>query len=106
MWHSARMATASTTYGAVSGETIDGVTRFLGIPYAESPTGPLRFMAPVPPARWTGVRECGEHGATPPKPDYAAPYAALLAEPNFPGDGWLNLNVWTADLTGARPVMV
>ena len=90
----------------MSGETIDGVTRFLGLPYAASPTGPLRFMAPVPPAPWTSVRECVEYGATPPKPDYAAPFDTLLPEPNIPGDDWLTLNVWTADLTGARPVMV
>src|SRR6185436_6074504 len=31
--------------------------RFLGIPYAAAPTGGLRFAAPQPAARWTGVRD-------------------------------------------------
>jgi para-nitrobenzyl esterase len=100
------MTTAITRYGVVSGEIVDGITRFLGIPYAASPTGALRFQAPVPPARWDGVRECREFGPTPPKPDYAAPFDTLLPEPNIPGDNWLNLNVWTADLAASAPVMV
>src|SRR6202008_4240733 len=52
LWHSAAMTIAMTSSGAVSGEQIDGVTRFLGIPYAASPTGPLRFAAPEPPEPW------------------------------------------------------
>jgi para-nitrobenzyl esterase len=106
MWHSARMVTAITRYGTVSGETVDDVARFLGIPYAASPTGPLRFQAPAPPPPWDGVRECVAFGPTPPKPDYAAPFDTLLPEPNIPGDDWLNLNIWTPDLAGHAPVMV
>jgi para-nitrobenzyl esterase len=101
------MTTVTTQYGSVSGAPAgDGVTRFLGIPYAASPTGPLRFAAPQPPASWSGVRECTAFGATPPKPDYVAPFDALLPEPNIPGDDWLNLNVWTRDVAGRAPVMV
>src|SRR5215469_4644459 len=101
------MTTVTTQFGMVSGTLIgDGVTRYLGIPYAASPTGPLRFTAPQPPAAWTGIRECTAFGATPPKPDYAAPFDSLLPEPNIPGDDWLTLNVWTPDLAGSAPVMV
>jgi para-nitrobenzyl esterase len=100
------MTTAITRYGTVRGESIDGVTRFLGIPYAASPTGELRFQAPAPPQRWEGVRECRAFGPTPPKPDYAPPFDTILPEPNIPGDDWLNLNVWTPDLAGSAPVMV
>ena len=60
------------------GEQIDGVTRFLGIPYAASPTGPRRFAAPEPPESWDGVRECIAFSATPPKPDYPAPFDTIL----------------------------
>jgi len=102
----AATATATTTSGAVSGDVADGVIRFLGIPYAASPTGSLRFQAPAPPQPWHGVRECRAFGPTPPKPDYAAPFDTLLAEPNIAGDGWLNLNVWTPDLAGSAPVLV
>ena len=82
------------------------MTRFLGIPYAASPTGPLRFRPPEPPTPWDGVRACTEFGPTPPKPDYVAPFDTLLPEPNIPGDDWLTLNVWTPDPGGAAPVMV
>jgi para-nitrobenzyl esterase len=100
------MTTVITTGGTVRGELADGVTRFLGIPYAASPTGPRRFRAPAPPEPWDGVRDCRAFGPTPPKPDYAAPFDELLAEPDIPGDEWLNLNVWTPGLTGSAPVMV
>jgi len=99
--------TVTTRYGMVGGQVRDGVARFLGIPYAASPTGPLRLRAPVPPEPWDGVREASALGATPPKPDYAAPFDELLPEPSIPGDDWLNLNVWTPDPGGAGlPVMV
>jgi para-nitrobenzyl esterase len=100
------MTTVTTRYGAVSGESSGDVTRFLGIPYAASPTGPLRFKAPEPPVPWHGVRACTEYGATPPKPDYAVPFDTLLPEPNIAGEDWLTLNVWTPDLGGGAPVMV
>jgi len=99
--------TVTTRYGTVRGQVRDGVASFLGIPYAASPTGPLRFRAPAPPPAWDGIRDAGSLGATPPKPDYAAPFDVLLPEPNLAGDDWLNLNVWTPDPAGAGlPVMV
>jgi para-nitrobenzyl esterase len=99
--------TVTTRHGAVRGRVRDGVASFLGIPYAASPTGPLRFGAPAPPPPWDGVRDALVLGATPPKPDYPAPFDTLLPEPSIPGDDWLNLNVWTPDPGGAGlPVMV
>jgi para-nitrobenzyl esterase len=96
-----------TTSGQVRGLLRDGVTSFLGIPYAASPTGALRFCAPAPAPAWTGVREAVSFGATPPKPAYAAPFDELLPEPDIPGDDWLTVNVWTPDPGGAGlPVMV
>jgi para-nitrobenzyl esterase len=100
------MTTVTTRYGTVSGDVNDRVTRFLGIPYAASPTGQLRFKAPEPPARWDGVRACITFSATPPKPEYVAPFDTLLPEPSIPGDDWLTLNVWTPDTAGQAPVMV
>jgi para-nitrobenzyl esterase len=95
----------STTHGQVRGREHDGVTRFLGVPYAASPTGALRFQAPAPPPAWAGIREADAFGATPPKPDYAAPFDVLLPEPTIPGDDWLTVNVWTPGGSGL-PVMV
>jgi para-nitrobenzyl esterase len=100
------MDTAITSYGAVAGEVADGVIRFLGIPYAASPTGPLRFQPPEPPQPWEGVRDCTAFGPTPPSPGYAPPFDGLLLQWANPGDDWLNLNVWTTSLSGSRPVMV
>ena len=46
----------STASGVVEGFTRDGVNRWLSIPYAAPPVGPLRFRAPEPPQPWAGVR--------------------------------------------------
>ncbi len=100
------MTTAMTRYGAVSGEESGGVTRFLGIPYAASPTGALRFAAPQPPEPWRGVRACTAFGPTPPKPEYPPPFDTILPEPAIPGDDWLSLNVWTPGLDASAPVLV
>jgi para-nitrobenzyl esterase len=99
--------TVTTTSGKVRGQVRDGVASFLGIPYAASPTGALRFRPPAPPVTWQGVRDADRFGATPPKPDYAAPFDVLLPEPNIAGDGWLTVNVWTPDPgRSGLPVMV
>jgi para-nitrobenzyl esterase len=99
--------TVATRYGSVRGQWRDGVARFLGIPYAASPTGPLRFQAPAPPLAWDGTREADTFGATPPKPAYPVPFDTLLPEPAIAGDDWLNVNVWTPDPGRAGlPVMV
>ena len=95
-----------TSCGKVSGELIDGVTRFLGIPYAADPVGPLRCQAPQPPLPWDGVRDCTAFSATPPKAGYRPPFDELLPEVNIAGDDWLSLNVWSPGLTGEAPVMV
>src|ERR1700678_2250870 len=92
-----------TRYGAVRGQVADGVASFLGIPYAASPTGELRFAAPEPPQAWTGVRDATEFGPTPPKPDYPVPFDTVLPEPNIAGDDWLNLNIWTPQDPGENP---
>ena len=99
--------TVSTTSGTVRGSTRDGVSAFLGIPYAAPPFGPRRFAAPAAPERWDGVREATAFGATVPKPPYAPPYDVLLLEPQIPGEDCLTVNVWTPDPGGSGlPVFV
>jgi para-nitrobenzyl esterase len=96
-----------TSRGKVCGIVEEGVARFLGIPYAAAPVGLNRFRAPIAPAAWDGVLPARAYGPTPPKPVYPPPLNELLRDPIVPGEGWLNLNVWTPD-PGALglPVMV
>ncbi|MEV5830327.1 carboxylesterase family protein [Spirillospora sp. NPDC052242] len=96
-----------TQHGRVRGITRDGVTAFLGIPYAAPPFGPNRFQAPRPPEPWDGVRDATAYGPTAPKPGYAGPFKTLLPDPEIPGEDCLNLNVWTPEPGGSGlPVMV
>ncbi|MFI1184959.1 carboxylesterase/lipase family protein [Streptomyces californicus] len=96
-----------TVHGTVRGAVERGVAVFRGIPYAAPPVGALRFRAPAPPEPWTGVREAVAYGPTAPKRPYAPPLDRLLPDPAVPGDGWLNLNVWTPSPgAAALPVLV
>ena len=48
---------ATTTAGKISGLVQDGVNVFKGVPYGGD-TARTRFKAPVPPTKWTGVKDC------------------------------------------------
>ncbi len=52
-----------TDKGAVRGKRTDGVDSFLGIPYAAPPVGALRWHAPEPARRWSGIRPATQYGA-------------------------------------------
>ncbi|MFZ0091099.1 MAG: carboxylesterase family protein [Solirubrobacteraceae bacterium] len=52
----------STRDGRLRGVVRGAVRMFLGVPYAAPPIGQLRFRAPRPPARWTGVRSAVRFG--------------------------------------------
>lgn len=93
--------------GKVGGQEVDGVSSFLGIPYAAPISGPALFEAPAQPTTWDGVRDATRFGATVPKPPYVPPFDQLLTEPVISGDEALNANVWTPDPGGrGLPVMV
>ncbi|MFZ2530253.1 MAG: carboxylesterase family protein [Rhodococcus sp. (in: high G+C Gram-positive bacteria)] len=95
-----------TTRGRVRGETRAGISVFKGIPYAAPPFGDLRFAAPEPAQPWDGVRDALDFGPTAPHPAYASPLDRMLPDPEIPGDGILNLNVWTPNLEMSLPVLV
>src|SRR5687768_8672044 len=95
-----------TSKGKVRG--IDGGewAAFLGLPYAAPPWGENRLGAPVPHARWDGVRDCLTYGASAPRPVQGF---TVIPEPVYEGDNCLNLNVFTPDAgegAGGLPVLV
>jgi len=74
-----------TEHGLVKGVAAPGLTVYKGIPFAAPPVGDLRWRAPQPAAKWTGVRPATDFAPDP-----------------FQGDGkgnvsedCLYLNIWT-----------
>lgn len=111
-----------TAAGRARGFSNHGVAVFLGIPYGASTTGANRFMPPVKPQSWAGVRNCLNYG-------HSCPQAGSGVIENDAGGrntdedafllyrtgGWvrgedcLRVNVWTPSTKASgrpRPVMV
>lgn len=51
-----------TTAGRVRGIHFSDCLTWRGVPFAEAPSGTLRWAAPRPVQPWGGVRNCGEYG--------------------------------------------
>ncbi len=104
-------ALAETKYGKVRGISSGQIKVFKGVPYGGD-TAKTRFMKPVPPEAWSGVRDAVDYGSESPQPDADSRAARqLLASwqiPQTQSEDCLFLNVWTPGLRdGAkRPVMV
>ncbi|MEU8138378.1 carboxylesterase/lipase family protein [Streptodolium elevatio] len=99
----------TTTLGPVSGAWQGRSARFLGIPYAKPPVGDLRFAAPVAPDPWTEPLTATAYGPTAQRRAFGdGEGPTIIPEPSVPGEGTLNLNVFTpAPGTGsALPVLV
>jgi para-nitrobenzyl esterase len=93
--------------GELRGNSDNGVSAFLGIPYAAAPFGADRMLPPRPAPSWTGVRDAVEYGPTCPKGEYPPQYKKLFPEVDIPGEECLNLNVWTPGPGAAGlPVLV
>ena len=57
---------AATEYGQVRGFMDNGINVFKGIRYGAD-TSKRRFMPPLPPEKWTGIRDAVEYGASSPQ---------------------------------------
>lgn len=105
------MTVIDTPSGRIHGTT--ALTRradvqcYLGIPFAASPVGRLRFQPPAPVEPWKGVLKAKRHGMAAPQNSDPVMERGGYYQPPSGEDGCLNLNVWTARADGAkRPVMV
>ncbi len=99
------MSTIDTPFGRIRGESQDGVTRFMGIPYAQAPVGKLRLRSPRPPEPWTGVRDGTRAGAA--SLQTLGGNQVWMNEPiALQSEDCLFLNVWTPDVRACLPVLV
>src|SRR5580698_4004964 len=56
-----------TAQGRVRGVASGGINMFKGVHYGANTGGKNRFMPPLPPPKWSGVRDCIEYGPIAPQ---------------------------------------
>lgn len=87
-------ADVSTPSGRLVGIRVNGVRVFRGVPFAQPPTGDLRFRPAQPVKPWTGTRDATRFAAAAPQPgDRTVPQ----------DEDCLYLNVWTPDDAPTKP---
>ncbi|MCM6763718.1 carboxylesterase family protein [Rathayibacter sp. ZW T2_19] len=90
--------------GAVVGWAEGGVARFLGVPFAEAPTGARRFTPPEPRSAFTAPFDASSYGATPQR---GRPFEfTTIPEHSIPGEDSLSVNVFAPLGADALPVLV
>lgn len=95
--------------GALRGRCEDGISRFLGVPYASPPVGSNRFRAPQAVVPWDGERDATQPGHCAPHRirDFPAlDLVPLVGHGADHGEDYLTLNIWAPENAVDRPVMV
>jgi para-nitrobenzyl esterase len=107
-----------TASGRLRGVTASGIAAFKGIPYGAPTGGANRFMPPLPPAPWVGIRDATSYHAQAPqmpgRPQRRPELRTILgqADTSPESEDCLTLNVWTPAVgpgtsnSTKRPVMV
>lgn len=110
---SAEAAVVETNSGKVSGYIHNGIFTFKGIPYGANTDGVNRFLPPVKPTPWTGVRSSRHFGYVAPqgpRAGWANDEESFLFcwDDGIQGEDCLRVNIWTPKVNdgGKRPVMV
>ena len=98
-------AVVDTSAGKIRGLVIDKVNAFKGIPYGASTAFDRRFLPPVKPEGWTGIRDTITWG---PEAPQVSPHTEIPeVRATIPGTGMsedcLRLNVWSTSLRRIRP---
>jgi para-nitrobenzyl esterase len=83
-----------THSGVVQGKDDGKVKSFLGIPYAAPPVGELRWKAPEPAAKWSGVKKTTEFGSHCMQGNV---YGDMVFHDPGASEDCLTLNVWVPD---------
>jgi para-nitrobenzyl esterase len=106
-------ALVATNSGQVAGYCRAGIYTFKGIPYADTTEGRNRFMPPVTPKPWTGVRSARQYGHVAPQSARAGwandEEAFMFAwDDGVQGEDCLRVNIWSPGINDGkkRPVMV
>lgn len=90
--------------GALRGTVQDGAQVYLGVPYAKSPVGALRWQPPVPIDAWRGVRDAAQFGGRCAQNADLGLFAKAGGE-----EDCLNLNIYAprnAKADDQKPVMI
>jgi len=93
-----------TSLGELRGDLEGGIGVWRGVPYAEQPVGPRRFLAPTAAKPWGGVREALEHGPLPPQTTSFV--GGGRDDPKVRDEACLTVTIWSPDTTASLPVMV
>jgi para-nitrobenzyl esterase len=89
--------------GQLKGVAAGAVIAFKGVPFAAPPVGDMRWRAPGPAPKWSGVRDAASYGNVCMQ-KYPSTDNGIGRQPA--SEDCLTLNIWTQGLSGKRPVMV